>query len=546
MNEAPELDAEAVALACSRLALFERAALERVLARGGRARLEDVALDSVVIARLERVLGWFGFERGSPRAGPSAQVVIAPEARDLVASSLAGVPSLRQRPIAKIAVPRLDAVAYLARAKNQGSEALVQGLVARGGISLLTALPRDLRAQALERGALAGLGDVGRLDLRDRGIDLEGPAAVLAPEVLAALAATVGGPAEKPIALAGSLLAVEPALVLAREGELQETKERVLSARARERLERCFPRARLELTPAKDEIDALLAALLRGGLLERAPGGLVPGRAVPELRASAPREQALLLLRAYGATSVLSGLAAREILSLERAVPADLPVRIAALRLVDGSGSGSGSVLALDDALAQAFSELLPAAEAIGLVAIERTPQGIPGRILPTALLEGLRSGEGAPLVVSADGEALVVPGPRATEAAILLGRIGELVSSGDLLRYKVTAATAAAAQASGDDLAASLARIRGLVRGEVPQGFERLLQEAAAGSVRARTRVLHVVEIPRVLAADRAARVLGPLVLDRLTPTLLALSGPLTAASRRALAKEGIFLDEP
>src|SRR5581483_4834702 len=69
------IEPEAVAAACARLALFERVAL--------------------------------------------ARVAIAEEARDLVASSLAGVPSLRARPVARLSVPRLDAGAYRAKAKAQ-------------------------------------------------------------------------------------------------------------------------------------------------------------------------------------------------------------------------------------------------------------------------------------------------------------------------------------------------------------------------------------------------------------------------------------------
>src|SRR5581483_6459459 len=110
---------------------------------------------------------------------------------------------------------------YRAKAKAQGCEALVDELVRRGGIALLAALPRELRAQALERGALVGLGDVGRLDLRERGVDLEGPAALLAPEALEALAGSPprsgGEPARAAPPLAGALLGVEPVLALARE-----------------------------------------------------------------------------------------------------------------------------------------------------------------------------------------------------------------------------------------------------------------------------------------------------------------------------------------
>jgi hypothetical protein len=539
-----DLDPESVALACGRLALFEKAALERVLARGGRARLDDVALDPAVIARLERVLGWFGFEKGSARAGPGARVAIAPEALDLVLSSLAGVPSLRQRPVNRISVPALEAELYGTRARNQGSEALVKELVLRGGIALLAALPRDLRAQALERGALVGLGDVGRLDLREKGIDLEGPACVLAPEVLLALA-SAPAPAP-PVRLAGTLLAVEPALALARESALEETRQGTLAARSRERLAKAYPHARLELTPEKDELDHLLRALLALNLLERSGGALVPGKGVAAFRALAPLEQVQRLLEAHGATSPLARLAARELFHLERAVPAELVFRVAALRLIDAP-SHEGPALPIEETLARAFSELAPAAEMLGLVQVERDPAGAPARLLPTTLLTSLRSQDetALPAVVSADGEAIVIPGPRSLEAALLLGRLGELVSASDVLRYKVTQASAASAQASGDDLDAALARLRGLVRGELPAGFERLLREAQAGSVRARVRVLHVIEIPRVLAADRAARALGDLVLDRLTPTLLALTGPLTPAARRALAREGVFLDE-
>lgn len=547
-----DLDPESIALACGRLALFEKAALERVLARGGRARLDDVALDPAVIARLERVLGWFGFEKGSARAGPGARVAIAPEALDLVASSLAGVPSLRQRPVNRISVPLLEAEIFWTRARSQGSEPLVKELALRGGIALLAALPRDLRAQALERGALVGLGDVGRLDLREKGIDLEGPACVLAPEVLLALASAPSPP--PPVRLAGTLLAVEPALALARESALEETRQGTLAARSRERLARAYPHGPLELTPEKDELDHLLRALVAAGLLERSAGALVPGKGVAPFRALAPLEQVLWLLQAHGATSPLARLAARELLLLERAVPADLLFRIAALRLVDAPPQ-PGPPAPLDEALARAFSELAPAAELLGLVQVERAPAGgagpdalgAPARLLPTTLLASLRSTDetALPAVVSADGEAIVIPGPRSLEAAVLLGRLGELVSASDVLRYRVTQASAASAQASGDDLDASLARLRGLVRGEIPAGFERLLREAQAGSVRARVRVLHVIEIPRVLAADRAARALGDLVLDRLTPTLLALTGPLTPAARRALAREGVFLDE-
>lgn len=540
------VEAETIAAACSKLALFERVALERVLARGGRARLDEVGLDPAIIARLERVLGWFGFERGSPRAGAAARVAISEDARDLVASSLAGVPSLRGRPISRLSVPALDAEAYRARARAQGSEALLHELAARGGIALLAALPRDLRAAALERGSLVGLGDVGRLDLREKGIDLEGPAAVLAPEVLTALAGPLpgpGGPGAQ-TRLAGALLAVEPALALARESELVETKQGVLAARSRERLEKAYPRARLELTPEKDELDQLVRALVDAKLLERTASGLLPGSGVAAYRALAPREQVTALLRALGARSLLCDLATSELLALDAPVPADLPLRLAVLRLVDAPAPPPSRAVPLEDALGQGYTGLLPAAEMLGLVTFDRSTT----RIAPTALVTSLRPGEGVPhpLVLSADGEALVVPGPRAVEGAILLGRIGELVSASDILRYRVTSATAAAAQASGDDLDASLARVRVLVRGDVPAGFERVIREAAAGSVRARTRVIHVLEIPRVLAADRAARVLGPLVLDRITPTLLALTGPITPAARRALAKEGVFIDEP
>ena len=541
------LDAEAVAQGCGKLALFERAALERVIARGGRARLDEAGLDAAVVQRLERVLGWFGFERGSPRGGPLARVAIAPEARDLVASSLAGVPSLRQRPVARLEQGvRLDAAAYRARAKALGSERLLDELAARGGIALLAALPRDLRAQALERGALVGLGEVGRLDLREKGIDLDGPAAVLAPEVYRALVAT---PAATPTRLAGTLLGFEPALALARESELEETKQGALAARSRERLGRAYPRARLELTPEADELDTLLRDMLDQRLVERSGTALVPGTGVGAFRALEPREQAHALLRAR-VTGPLADLAAREVLALDASVPADFPVRMAALRLVDvlppaPRGEGRGEEPALEEALARAFTALLPAAEALGLVTVERQ-QGVPFRIAPTALLAGLAdSAVETPLVLSADGEAVVVPGPRAALAAILLGRIGTLVSAGEVLRYRVTRESAQAAQASGDDLDGTLQRLRALVRGEVPAGFERLLREAAAGSVRARARVLHVLEVPRVLAADRAARVLGPLVLDRITPTLLALTGPLTPAARRALAREGVFLED-
>ncbi len=544
------LDAEAVAQGCGKLALFERAALERVIARGGRARLDEAGLDAAIVQRLERVLGWFGFERGSPRGGPLARVAIAPEARDLVASSLAGVPALRQRPVARLEQGvRLDAAAYRARAKSQGSERLLDELAARGGIALLAALPRELRAQALERGALVGLGEVGRLDLREKGIELDGPAALLAPEVYRALVAT---PLATPTRLAGTLLGVEPALALARESELEETKQGALAARSRERLARAYPRARLELTPEADELDALLRDLVSLRIIERSGTALVPGAGVAAFRALEPREQAraLLLGRVAGP---LAQLAAREILALDASVPADFPVRMAALKLVDtlpptqrAEGRvGAEESAALEDALAGAFTALLPAAEALGLVTVERQ-QGVPFRIAPTALLAGLDDGAiETPLVLSADGEAVVVPGPRAALAAILLGRIGTLVSAGEVLRYRVTRESAQAAQASGDDLDATLQRLRGLVRGEVPAGFERLLREAAAGSVRARARVLHVLEVPRVLAADRAARVLGPLVLDRITPTLLALTGPLTQAARRALAREGVFLED-
>lgn len=543
------LDAEAIAASCARLALFEKVALERVLARGGRARLDEVGLDPAVIARLERVVGWFGFEKGSPKAGAGARVAIAEEARDLVASSLAGVPSLRNRPIVRLGAASsggLDAASARARARAQGSEALIVELAARGGVALLAALPRELRQAALEKGALAGLGDVGRLDLREKGVALDGPVAVLTPETLAALACEMAPRLSVQGGLAGALLAVEPALALARESELEETKQGGLASRSRERLGKAYPRAKLELTPEKDELDQLVGALVEGKILERQAGGLIPGRGAAPWRALAVREQALHLLRAYGARSVLAELAAQELLGLDRPAPADLPVRLAALRLVDAPPPRPAvPPVALEDALAQAFTELLPAAEALGLVAYERV--GATAWIRPTPLLASLASAAGAhPLVIAADGEALVVPGPGAAEAALLLGRIGELVSSGELLRYAVTPASAAAAQASGDDLEATLARVRALVRGEVPAGFERLLREAAASSVRARVRVLHVLEVPRVLAADRAARVLGSLVLDRITPTLLALTGPLTPAARRVLAREGVFIDEP
>jgi hypothetical protein len=565
-------DPSSVAIACSRLASSERDLLERVLARGGRVPLAEVSVDPAAIARLERLLGWFGFEPGSPRSGPLARVALAASVRDLVASSLAGIPALRRRPVLRTSGTG-DASLESIQRRATGAERLVAFLVERGGIVPLAALPRELRTLALgppplpsssSGGGSSGdpltaalLGGIGRLDLRSRGIDLDAPVAFLAREIYATLARSGAAPlAPAPRALAGTLLAVEPALALARENELAETREGLLGVRARERLASAFPRARLRLGPPEDELAHLVRALVAAGLLARGAGGtLSPGPAVPGFRAASVRERARILLRGYELGSPAPGRAAlpahplaeavrEEVLALESTVPIGLPARLGLHRWLDGPEvAATGDPIPLEDAVALAHALVLPAAEAMGLITVEG------GMVGPTALLESLRDddqpGEERPVVASADGEAVLLPGRRSARAALLLGRLGELVASGEVLRFRVTAASARAAQASGDDLDASLASLRELVRGELPASFERLLRDAAAGSVRARARVLHVIEIPRVGAADRAARVLGALVLDRLTPTLLALSGPLTQAARRALAKEGVFVED-
>ena len=359
--------------------------------------------------------------------------------------------------------------------------------------------------------------------------------------------------------LAGSLLAVEPAATLAREGELEETRAGLLTARARELLERAYPRPALPQAAAKDQLDHLIRALVAAELLVRVGPRLIPGPALPIFRAASGPEKALVLLRGYEiGTPPLGGsppaglaeITRREVTALEGPVPADLPVRLALLRWTQVPAAERAShAVPLEDAVALAWEAVVPAAEATGLVTLERDARGAPVRLVPTVLLRSLRSAEAAPaersVIVASDGEAIVLPGPGAAAGALLLGRLGELVSPGDSLRYRVTAATVGAAHAAGCDLDVSLAELRRLARGEVPLAFERLLRDAASASVRARARVLHVLEVPRAGAADRAARILGALLIDRLTPTVLVVAGPLPLAMRRALAREGVFVED-
>jgi hypothetical protein len=235
------------------------------------------------------------------------------------------------------------------------------------------------------------------------------------------------------------------------------------------------------------------------------------------------------------------------LLEIRHPVPLEFPAWLAVHRLIREGGApavpGAG-LHSLESAVALAWAAVVPAAEALGLVLVETDARGVP-LVRPSAALAAFTpETQDRPIVASGDGEALVFPGPRSIEALFLLGRVGELKGPGDVFRYELLASRIAAAQATGCDLESVITELRPLVRNELPAGFERTIRETANRSVRARTRVLHVLDIPQVGAADRAARVLGDRVLDRLTPTLLALTGPLTPALVRALAREGVFVE--
>lgn len=610
--------ASRIALACSRLGPADRELVERVLARGGRATLDEVAADPVAIARLERVTsstalpGWFGFDPGAPRAGPQARILVAPDVLELVASAVAGVPPLRRRPVRFLslearleglhgparsvpigrlhpqglparpetpsvaldlelapardvarALARPEAARARARAGGEGVLALVEELLRRGGIAPLISLPRAVRETALAPDSPLErlfLGEVGRLDR---------PCALLAREVLEGLALEAAPPAPaqgpaRPL-LAGALLAVFPALALAREGELRETRRGVLEKRARERLERLLgtesPLGGRALAPPRDEPELFARALVAAGLLEaREDGALAPGPAAPVFASGGTRERAQLLVRGYaeaasppggewpGAVQGLAAAVQDELASLEGPAPPDLPARLGVYRWLErGDRTASDpDGLELTDLAALAATIALPAAEAVGLVAVEPGGDGAPARVWPTPLAAAVRGGA-APercAILSADGEAVVLPLAGAAEAALDLSRVAERTGSGEVLRFRLTATSVRGAQARPEELEALLDRLRARARGEVPESFERLLRDAGAASVRARTSVLRVLEVPRVAFADRAARVLGERVIDRLTPTLLVLREPLSPADRRALAREGIFVD--
>jgi hypothetical protein len=577
-----------VALACARLGPSERELLERVLARGGRATLEDAGADPAAIARLERLLGWFGFE-AELRAGPQARVVIARDVLELVASSVAGVPALRRRPVRFLSLEarvsalepeehadlaelaRPGRIRERARAAGEGVFLLVGELVRRGGLAPLVSLPRELREIALAADApleRALLGAVGRLEGRGAGLDLDRPFAVLAREVYRALVLDEGRPPERAAArplVAGALLGVFPALALAREGELRETKRGVLAQRSREHLETILSGRSRSLGRAEDEPTLFARALVEAGLLERRPDGqLAPGPLVEPFARGGLREQVEILLGGWeratpvpggpapGVAAKLASLVREELLAIEGPVPPELPARLAVYRFLERSVAGvpapvEPDALELEDAVSLAWAIAVPAAEAVGLIAVEPDPCGSPDWLRPTELQLALRGDARVLercLILSADGEAVVLPVAGAPLAALLLSRVAERASAGEVLRFRLTPASVRRGELRADELESLLARLSELARGEVPESFARTLRDAGGSAVRARTSVLRVLDVPRVAAADRAARILGDSVLDRLTPTLLVLREPLSAAQRRALAKEGVFVD--
>ncbi|MFZ8321357.1 hypothetical protein ACO1LD_14450, partial [Staphylococcus aureus] len=73
-----------------------------------------------------------------------------------------------------------------------------------------------------------------------------------------------------------------------------------------------------------------------------------------------------------------------------------------------------------------------------------------PARVWPTALGAAVRRpGETERCaILSADGEAVVLPLPGAPEAASILSRVAERTGSGEVLRFRLTATSVRGAQA--------------------------------------------------------------------------------------------------
>lgn len=520
------------------------AALVQAVEQGGWADLSEV-LNIKQRRRLRRHFEDFDWLQLGPE--PAALLTIAGGAYATVASALLSIPKL-QSPWLRLPEAGPHDTPHDTPPERQ---ATLRELAGRGGLSLVAELPEEHRQPILAEEVSEW--SVGVLIPGLFSDSNRGPWVAMAPELYQR---------HRPSPVAESWQSQAPWLFLsartlmdaARRGQLNRTRKGTLSKAClrRQQLADLEPKLShpLDLSPA----ESVLEILQHARLLEAQQNFVRLGPAAQDFQALAAKAQLELLIRAglevydLGASPALVDAAfesLRRLLNAPQELKLDEPARLIILRsLRDGSlPSLADENSSFHDLAARLWPLTVPTWERFGLVECGLNARGFPVSCRPTAFALALYDCESLP------PERRV---SRSRQASMLLFEgpshpcLAELTSSGRFLTFasptvwKADPSPETWSQAAG-------ALLKCFEVYEAPPDLKAEVKAAHKPRVLGRARSWYVLEVASADLVDQLERLPGleNAILERLTPTVLLLTGPsaLTTKVQQAITELGIDL---